>query len=323
MEYITWDRGGHMKQNIDADYTMERAAKFGISKMMVHVKKMDYPLGEYCRAANKAGLEVHPWVKPAFAVKNFVKRTLSPERRKAQIEQYGFELARACLNNQSTMEEGISNIKIVIDRFGEHIKGIHLDYVRNDNALFLKDYPCECDMCKSIRKKWLGHEVLTRDDLNNPAVMYKEISIRNRNITKFVREVKKIVKNADLKLSMAARANYINQYDVEKAPVYGLGPAVYEGQDWLAWAEEGLFDFIATMNYFTDPDAFENVLEDHLRLLEDTPADFYTGLGIESSMGALAPEEANILIEKVKNTSAKGISLFHFEAITDKYHFSK
>ena len=323
MEYITWDRGGHIKQNIDADYTMERAAKLGISQMMVHLKKKDYPLKEYCMAAKKAGLEVHPWVKPAFAVKDFVKRTLSPERRKAQIEQYGFEINRACMNNHSTREEGLANIKELIENFGEYISGIHLDYVRNDNALFLKDYPCECDTCKGIRKKWLGHEVLTRDDLNNPAVMYKELSVRNKNITNFVREVKKLTKSAGMKLSMAARANYINQYDVEKAPVYGLGPAVYEGQDWFAWAEEGLMDFIATMNYHTDPDIYTNVLEDHLRLLEDTPADFYTGLGIESSMGALSPQEANVLIEKVKNTSAKGISLFHFEAITDEYNFAK
>jgi uncharacterized lipoprotein YddW (UPF0748 family) len=323
MEYITWDRGGHLIEGIAADSTMEKAARLGISQMMIHLKKKDYPLKEYCLAAQKAGLEVHPWVKPAFAVKGFVKRTLSPERRKAQIEQYGFELVRACMNNQSTREKGLANIKELIDNFGEYISGIHLDYVRNDNALFLKDYPCECDACKGIRKKWLGHEVLTRDDLNNPAVMYKELSVRNNNITNFVREVRKLVNKTGMKLSMAARANYINQYDVKEAPVYGLGPAVYEGQDWFAWAEEGLLDFIATMNYHTDPDIFEKVFQDHLRLLADSPVEFYTGLGIESSMGSLTPEEAVVLIEKVKNSPAKGISLFHFEAITDEYNFTK
>lgn len=321
MECIAWDRGSHLNEGTDAEKEMARAAQMGISRMMPHLKGMDYPLEEYCRAARKNGLEVHPWIKPTFGATDIVTRALSGEKRQAQKARYGFDFARACLNHPSNQEQGIAGIKKLIEKSGGMVAGIHLDYIRNDNALFLKDYPCECDACRESRRKWLGHETLTEEDLQNPAVIYKELSIRNRNITDFVREVRKLVDDADLELSIAARANYLNQCDIEEAPVYGLGPAVYEGQDWHEWAEEGLLDFICTMNYHTDLNIFEKVLNDHLRLLCGSPAEFYSGLGIESSMGSLSPGEIAPFLEKIRATKAKGVSLFHFSAIGSEYNF--
>jgi hypothetical protein len=75
------------------------------------------------------------------------------------------------------------------------------------------------------------------------------------------------------------------------------------------------------MNYHTDLNIFERVLKDHIRLLCDTPAEFYSGLGIQSSMGALSPEQTAPFIEKIKEAEAKGASIFHFDAISDEYKF--
>lgn len=319
MELISWDRAGYAKDNNKLQLAMERAAELGISQLLVHLKSFDFPFKEYLEAADKVGIKVHTWIKPTFSAKDIVKRTLSAENLQRQKEQFNTDFARACLNNPSNLEQGLQGINTLIKKFGDRIAGIHLDYVRNDNAVFIKDYPCECNVCKNYRKKWLGHEILTKEDLQNPAIMYKELLFRNRNITDFVRKVRDVVNKTNLKLSMAARANYLNLPDIEDPPVYGLGPAVYEGQDWLAWAEEGILDFICTMNYHTQPKIFTEMLNSHLRLLQDTGVDFYTGIGIESSMGSLAPKEAAFLLDKVKDTAAKGCSLFHFESLSLDY----
>jgi uncharacterized lipoprotein YddW (UPF0748 family) len=317
MKYISWDRAEHLKNGKKPQKEMERAARLGISLLMPHLRNIDFPLEKYCAAAKENGIEVHPWVKPTFGVSEIAVRKLSPEKKAEQKAQYGTELARACLNHPANIEQGIEGIKKLIEEFGDTIKGIHLDYIRNDNALLIKDYPCECEACRKSRRKWLGHETLTKEDLQTPAIMYKELQTRNRNITGFVRETRKLVDKAGIKLSIAARANYLNQFDIEEPPVYGLGPAVYEGQDWHEWAEEGMLDFICTMNYHTDLNIFERVLKDHIRLLCDTSAEFYSGLGIQSSMGALSPEQTAPFIEKIKETEAKGASIFHFDAISE------
>ncbi|MHC4872071.1 MAG: glycoside hydrolase family 10 protein [Planctomycetota bacterium] len=319
MDLLSWDRASYAENETELKQAMERAASFGITRLLPHVKSFDFPLKKYCEAAREVGIKVSPWVKPTFSAQNLVKRTLSPENRERQLKQFGFELLRACMNNEQNREQGLSGINKLIEDHTGLIEGIHLDYVRNDNALLLKDYPCECETCKESRKKWLGHETLTREDLQNTAVMYKELTVRNGSVTSHVRNVKKLTADSELKLSMAARANYLNQPDIKEDPVYGLGPAVYEGQDWQAWAEEGLFDFICTMNYHTNPEIFTEMLNDHLRLLADTPAEFYTGIGIESSMGSLTPEKAEVLLNKAKETSAAGCNLFHFEAVTSEY----
>ena len=49
--------------------------------------------------------------------------------------------------------------------------------------------------------------------------------------------------------------------DITDPPVWGLGPAVLEGQDWVAWNDEGLLDGIYTMNYHTDPEFFRSLLD--------------------------------------------------------------
>lgn len=317
MDIITWIKSMEYFSE-DSENKLKRIKNMGVSAVLPHLKQ-PVSLGEFCDTAARHGVKVHPWIKPAFGVKNPICRTLSESDREAQKQQFGFELLRACLNNRSNLDQGIENLKSFIDNNQGKLAGIHLDYVRNDNALLLKDYPCQCDACQQSRLKWLGHGILTREDLNNPCIMYKELEFRNKNITDFVRQVREITDDAGLQLSMAARANYLNQVDIEDPPVYGLGPAVYEGQDWHAWAEAGYFDFICTMNYHTEQTVFEKVAMDHARLLNNTSVDFYSGIGIESSMGKVDPDLAGKFIIIAENNGAKGCSLFHWAAVTDEY----
>jgi hypothetical protein len=307
------------KETSDLKLKVKKIKEYGISTIRPHVLNLDENLDAIFEACSNEDLELHPWIKPGFGVCDSIKRKLSMEDLAEQEARFGTSILRDCLNNSETLDKGVRNISKFLERYRGAIKGLHLDYVRNDNALFLKNYPCQCEACQKGRMKWLGHGILTLKDLENPAVIYKELQMRNRNITNYVRKVRDLTQKEGIKLSLAARANYVNQPDVEKPPVFGLGPAVYEGQDWLEWAEEGLFDFISTMNYYTDLKIFADVAREHARLLKGSKAVFYSGIGIESSIGNASPETAEKLIAIAKEAGAEGITLFHFEALNESY----
>ena len=320
MNITTWIKNiDFLKYSPNLKGEMKRIREFGISIIMPHLSKLDDTLTPLFNAAEAQGIELHPWIKPVFSVTNSIKRKLTEKELAGQKKRFGTPILRDCLNNRYNLEKGLENISDFLNLYRGKIKGLHLDYVRNDNALFLKNYPCRCEACQEQRTKWLGHGTLTLKDMKNPAVIYKELEMRNKNITDYVRKVRALTMKKGIRLSLAARANYLNQPDIEKPPVYGLGPAVYEGQDWYAWAEEGLFDFICTMNYYTDIKIFKKVAAEHARLLKDTKALFYSGIGIESSIGKASPAIAENLLNAAAKTGAAGVSLFHYEAVGDQY----
>lgn len=307
------------KEASDLKRKVEKIKECNVSVAMPHLSDPNEDFDAIFEVCSSEDLELHPWIKPGFGAADSTKRKLSSEDLAGQEARFGTSILRDCLNNRETLEKGIENVSKLLERYRGVIKGLHLDYVRNDNALFLKNYPCQCAACREGRMKWLGHGILTLKDLENPAVIYKELQMRNRSITDYVSRVRELTKKEGIKLSLAARANYLNQPDVEKPPVYGLGPAVYEGQDWLEWADEGYFDFISTMNYYTDAKIFGDVAREHARLLKGSKALFYSGIGIESSIGNASPETAEKLIAIAKEAGADGISLFHFEALDESY----
>lgn len=318
MDIITWVKSmNFLKRATDLSGELKKLREFGVSIAMPHLLELDTELAPIFDAATREGVEIHPWIKPGFAVRDPIKRQLSATALSRQRNRFGTAILRDCLNARRNREEGLNNLAALIRLYKGKIKGIHLDYVRNDNALFLRDYPCACEACQEEREKWLGHGVLTRKDMKNPAVIYKELDTRNKNIIDYVRKARALTKEQNIRLSLAARANYVNQPDIEDAPVYGLGPAVCEGQDWHAWAEEGLFDFICAMNYHTDLKIFRKVATEHARLLKNAPVAFYCGIGVESSMGKAGPELARKLIAAAGKIGADGVSLFHYEAIND------
>lgn len=319
MEFLAWDHAKFIDSVNDTEKAMRMAAETGIAGLIIHVKNFDFPLKTYCKAAKEKNVKVHAWVSPAFSVENVIKRTIPPERQAAMQKEFNFVLLGPCLNHPSNQEKGLKNISTLINTHAGLIAGLHLDYIRSDNAQLLRKYPCECDACRAYRKRYLGYERLKDADMDNIEIMYKELEFRNRNITNFVRAAKKLADTAGIALSIAARANYLNQTDLEKAPVYGLGPAVFEGQDWVSWADEGLLDFICPMNYHTDTEKFRSVFNDHARLLAGTKARHYAGIGVKSSLGENPPERVKEHIEIVKKSGGTGCVFFAFGYITEAH----
>jgi hypothetical protein len=320
MECLAWLRANTVPDSPqDVRELVDKLSGAGVRALLLQTAHCEAPPGALLDASAEAGVDIHLWVKPVVGVRDAIRRTLPPETAQAQIDETGVALFRACMNHPHNTSAGVANIQKLIDITGSRIAGIHLDYMRNDNALLLRGWPCQCEACQDGRTRWLGRGVLTADDLADPVIMYKELQTRNASTRRFVAQVREATRAASLKLSLAARANYLNQPDILEAPVYGLGPAVYEGQDWLDWAESGLLDFICTMNYHTDPATFRQVASDHQRLLGSSPATYYCGLGISSSMGELTPAQALEHLAVASEIGAAGCCLFHVGGVTDAH----
>lgn len=320
MKYLAWHHAASIVDSpAELEKAMAMAEDIGMTDLIPHVQDFAFPLKNYSHAARAKGVKVHAWVSPAFCVEDKIRRTLPEASVRAMQDEFNFVLLGACMNHPHNRENGLKNIAKFLQENEGFLDGLHLDYIRSDNAQLLRRYPCECEACRAYRKRYLGYERLTEADLDNMDVMYKEIEFRSRNITEFVRRAKQLASEAGLELSIAARANYINQKDLEAPPVYGLGPAVFEGQDWLEWADKGLVDFICPMNYHTDTSLFESVFHDHQRLMKGAKARHYPGIGVQSSLGPNPPERVKKHVEIVKQAGAEGCTFFAFGYITAEH----
>lgn len=290
---------------------LERMRKWGVALTNIYLPEV-ISLDDYCRAAANCGMELEVRITPAWASKDIVLRTL-PETEWIRMESVlGIRLAGPCGNREDNRAMFIAGAKRIIEEYGSRIASLHLDFIRNDNALTMLDFPCQCDCCRALYKRFFGKEILSPEMRRDPAVIAKLTALRCKSIRRTVEGMKRCAADGGLRLTVAARANYVNSADITDPPVWGLGPAVLEGQDWAEWADEGLIDELFPMNYHTDITLFESVLKDHMRILENkAPVMLFPGIGVESSMGKISPVEAAQRLELVRNNSLPGVMLFN------------
>jgi len=199
-------------------------------------------------------------------------------------------------------------------------KGVNLDILRYPNTVFQEGFPCECEGCRERREPWLGRGTLTADDLRDPSLMHKEIESKGGVMANLARRLASGVHGLGLEFSIAARTVYAGR-DTEHsaAPMWGYGPAVFEGQDWAAWCREGLLDTIHFMNYTVDLERFERLSRRHGALLAGTDVTLCEGLGIASSAGRMTPETLDREIEIAKRLGAGGVTMFRWSSMTEEH----
>ena len=296
---------------------LERMAKYGVSLTNIYLPEV-ISLDDYCRAAANCGMELELRITPAWASPEVVNRTLPEEEWQRMESTLGIRLSGPCGNREDNRRFFLEGTAKLASEYGTRVASLHLDFIRNDNALTLLDYPCQCDCCKALYKRFFGVEILTPEMRKDPAILSKIVLLRNKNIRKTVEGMKSIAEKHSLRLSIAARANYVNSADITEPPVWGLGPAVLEGQDWAEWADDGLIDELFPMNYHTDIGLFESVLNDHMRLLgANASRMLYTGIGVESSMGKNPPEAVAQRLQTVREHALPGAMLFNKTNIYD------
>ena len=289
---------------------LETMAGAGIGTTVIYMPEV-ISLDDYCRAAAAAGVAVEARIFPAWQVKDPVRRTLPEEEFRDMEKRFGIRLAKTCGSNSHNRAGFLAAAEKLAREYAGRITAIHLDFMRNDNALLLMDYPCRCDCCRALYRRYFGCDVPDRTMLREPAVQYKLLALRNGEIRKTVTAMRELTRRHNLGLTLAARANYLNSPDITEPPVWGLGPAVLEGQDWVEWCEDGLLDGVYPMNYHTDFELFRRVLDDHLRLMEGRRGLLFSGIGISSSMGEVTPEGAARRLEAVRSAGLPGAVFFN------------
>ena len=299
---------------------LERMRKAGVTLTNIHMPEVP-SLDDYCRAAAACDISVEARITPEWAGKDVVKRTLPEESWERMQSEYGIRLSGPCGNHPHNRQLFVEGARKLAEAYKGRISALHLDFIRNDNALLLKDYPCQCEACRELYKRFFGVEVPDENMLADPAVTYKLVALRNENVTRTVTAMHNITAANDILLTVAARANYINSADITAPPVWGLGPAVLEGQDWVQWLDNKLIDAVYPMNYHTDIASFRSLLNDYLRLLPDSaPSALHVGVGVQSSMGENLPEAVAERLQILKDAGLPGAMLFNKSNVySDEY----
>ena len=299
---------------------LERMRKAGVTLADIYLPEVP-SLDDYCRAAANCGMLVEARITPEWAGKDVVKRTLPEEMWQDMEKKYGIRLSGPCGNHPGNRELFVQGTEKLIVAYKDRIASFHLDFIRNDNALLLKDYPCQCEECQKLNERFFGVKVLTAEMLANPAIAYKVVALRNENVTATVKEMRRISRENKIKLTIAARANYINSVDITDPPVWGLGPAVLEGQDWVQWLDNDYIDEVFPMNYHTELNKFQSLVNDYLRMLgEKAYSSLHIGVGVISSMGENPPEAVAERLAILKNAGLPGAMLFNkINTYTDGY----
>ena len=299
---------------------LERMRKAGVTLADIYLPEVP-SLDDYCRAAANCGMLVEARITPEWAGKDVVKRTL-PEDLWADMEKkYGIRLSGPCGNHPRNRELFVAGAENLVKSYKGRLAAMHLDFIRNDNSLLLQDYPCQCEVCQQLNERFFGVKVLTPEMLAKPAIAYKLVSLRNENVTATVQEMHRISRENSVKLTIAARANYIDSVDITDPPVWGLGPAVLEGQDWVQWLDNGLIDEVYPMNYHTEVDKFQSLINDYLRMLgKKAFTALHPGVGVMSSMGDNPPAAVAERLKRLKDAGLPGAMLFNkINTYTDEY----
>lgn len=309
-----WDHCRYV-QNRTAPYDemarhLEACANAGITTVNIYLPEV-ISLADYCRAATQSDLKVEARIFPAWNNPSAVLRTL-PEAQWLDMEKrFGIRLGQTCLNHPDNRRIFLKNISELLAEYSSQLVGIHLDFIRNDNAVLLMPYPCQCAGCRQERHHYFGKELLTQEDMANPAVIYKELAFRNRNVRRTVEGARQLTNNHGVQLTIAARANYLNEPDITSAPVWGLGPAVCEGQDWVDWLEDKIIDAAYPMNYHTDFTVFQQLLKDYKRLTKTNINRLLPGVGLSSSMGTLSDDALHRHLSAVCDSGFPGAVIFN------------
>ncbi|MCA1808796.1 MAG: family 10 glycosylhydrolase, partial [Lentisphaerae bacterium] len=250
-------------------------------------------LRQSSEAARAAGLELHLW-KVCWNL-GAVPATETARLQKAgrlQRTDTGAVLPWLCPSHPANMAQELAAIDEAA-RSGL-VDGIHLDYVR---------YPgpqaCFCDNCRSDFERWLGRAVPDWPAAarhGNLADRYQEW--RCRQITEFVRQVRGRLARHKGKIRLSAAV--YQGYPACRASV---------GQDWGAWLEAGLVDFLTPMNYTENAAEFTAVLAAQTGL-PGAAGRIYPGLGVTASESRLLPDQVMEQILRLRALNCAGFILF-------------
>ena len=277
-------------------------------------------LNPLIKLGKEFGIEVHAWMwtmpnNNPYYIENhsdwYIVNRLgeSAHSHPAYVDYYKF----MCPNKPEVQDFLVKNVRELSAIHG--LSGVHLDYIRMPDVILAealqpkydivqdKEYPqydyCYCDTCREKFKEQTGLDPLK--DIDEPAVNQAWNQFRYDSVTHLVNNLlAPEIKKAD---KLASAAVFPNWQSVR--------------QQWSQWDLDAYFPMLYHNFYNEDDEWVRKQLEVEIAALKN-PVPVYSGLFIPS----LTPDELTAAINKVKQTPAKGISLFSFGDIKDD-HWSK
>ena len=259
-------------------------------------------IAQVSAAGKKYGIEVHIW-KVNFYAFNAPKNFVEEMRAKGRMQQLpdGTIFNWLCPSHPD-------NRKLELDAMLEtatkyDVDGIHFDYIR-----YPDEDTCYCDGCRERFAQSLGESIHRWPDDVRPGGSLRRhfADWQCDQITSLVCEIRRVVKAAkpSIKISAAVRGAY---------------PECREEvhQDWPAWVDEGLLDFICTMNYTKSPKVFTEFVEQQCGIIRGR-IPLYPGIGATGEGITLRPEEVALQIKIVRDSGLSGLTLYNLESRTMK-----
>ncbi len=257
-------------------------------------------------ACKKRGIETHVW-KVCFNATNAPEEFLAEMRAQGrlQVSFDGKESPWLCPSHPANRELERAALEEVATKYD--VDGIHLDYIR-----YPDDEHCFCDGCRerfsAEYERKTGKKI---ENFPNCVRENKEIRAafeewRRSHITSLVRAVRKTLD--------------------EKRPNVALSAAVFSGidlakrsvaQDWGAWCDEGLLDFVCPMNYTPDASGFAATVRGQLDAIGGrTPV--YPGIGMTATGISMTAEEVALQVAEARKAGADGFTIFNLSSQTAK-----
>lgn len=270
-----------------------------IEKVSPQFQKWD-PLSLIIQKAKDVGIKVHPWMCVFKESEN--STIIQKNKTLRMLNREGKPTPWACPVSEEVQEYELSLYKEVMDNYD--VDGVHMDYIRYDS-----EDVCFCKRCRSKFEKEAGVDPLkigkSSHYLNRKHPFWAQwIEWRAKWITKFVEKLSKLTKSKNKELSAAVFMEYPECI-------------IYEGQDWVNWAERKLIDYAFPMTYTNSTLMVRRRTRNHFAQVKSS-CSIWEGLGKESSRSSLTTRG---LIEQAKicrEEGAEGVVLFSYSALTDE-----
>ena len=250
----------------------------------VHGDQIDQALS----ACKPYGIKVHVW-KVCWRFDD--KESQLKGKFALQKDYKGNTLDWLCPSVKENVEWELGQIQEIVSNYD--VDGVHLDYIRYNNANV-----CFCNNCRKAFEKANGITVK-----NWPGDVYKGKlkdaykKYRAGVITDFVSKVSKQVKSIRPSVKVSAA-------------VYGAFPSCYTsiGQNWPEWVKNGSLDFVVPMNYFNGVEELDKYITKQKTFVNDSR--LISGVGVTSGHSDLSSVETIKQLELLKSKNITGYVLF-------------
>jgi len=258
-------------------------------------------LKQCVEAAHRNGLKVHAW-KICWKVDNADADVLKKLRKQGrlQVTDKGETLNWLCPSNLENIQVEKDAIREIVKNYG--VDGIHLDYIRYSDG-----HVCFCETCRAAYARDTGRALTPWPPPADKWPLRKEYyRWRQAQITRFVRDVSALARTVRPGIKISAA-------------VYGKYPGCVEGvgQDWAAWLQSGIMDFVCPMDYTTNVTQFAEYVRNQVSL-PGTAGKVYPGIGVTATESRLDPIQVVDQIVALRKEGAPGFALFELNHVLEK-----